>query len=346
MIRRRNDDEERQDDPPAQPPPSGPVVIEYIDADDDTGTVRRTYVVEDVNQAGDVEVVEAVETAVTTSPPPAPAPDPEPTAGTALATTPQSSPEVQESIEAIRLLTALLVGGAIEGADQLVTRLRKYEQELELLAAAEAAQRAAQGQQRPDPSTAEDELDRLRYTIVGFVFEAQNRLGRGIYSAARVTDSSLETANNLTRPFRNFFLFRPITSRIEERIENLVEYGRESLDRWAASGRELEPRSRDLATRTYEEIVDEFINMLAENEEIKELVATQSIGLVQEVRDNVRGRTVTGDSVVEDLVRRVLRRSPREDLPEPPPEVQRWAGVNVTQEQSGESSEPAADSEA
>jgi hypothetical protein len=245
--------------------------------------------------------------------------------------------ELQESIEAVRLLTALLVGGAIEGADQLVTRLRDYEEELELLAAAETAQRIARGdlgQVMPE----EDELDRLRFAVVGFVFEAQSRLGQGIYRVARLADTTLETADNVSKPFRNFFLFRPITNRIEARVEGLIEYGRGSVGRWTATGRDLEPRSRALATRTYEEIVDEFINMLAENEEIKQLVATQGISLVEEVRDNVRGRTVTGDSVVEEVVRRILRRPPREDLPEPPPEVQRWAGVRVSSNDSNQDS--------
>jgi hypothetical protein len=173
---------------------------------------------------------------------------------------------------------------------------------------------------------------------VGFVFEAQSRLGQGIYRVARLADTTLETADNVSKPFRNFFLFRPITNRIEARVEGLIEYGRGSVGRWTATGRDLEPRSRALATRTYEEIVDEFINMLAENEEIKQLVATQGISLVEEVRDNVRGRTVTGDSVVEEVVRRILRRPPREDLPEPPPEVQRWAGVRVSSNDSNQDS--------
>ena len=319
IRRRRNDEEDEYEDIPPQT--SGPVVIDY----------EEYYVA----PPPPVYVEPQTTTAVTPSPAPAPASPPSTT--TALATTPArpATVDMQDSIEAIRLLTALAVGGTIEGADQLVTRLREYEQELEVLAAAEAAQRAARGQLGevlPD----EDELDRLRFAMVGFIFDAQARLGQGIYSAARLADSTLETAGNVSKPFRNFFLFRPVTSRVEKRVDGLVAYGRESIDRWTATGRDLEPRSRALATRTYEEIVAEIINMLAENEEIKDLVASQGISLVEEVRDNVRGRTVTGDSVIEDLARRILRRTPREDLPEPPAEVQRWAGIRVSSEQTTE----------
>lgn len=80
-----------------------------------------------------------------------------------------------------------------------------------------------------------------------------------------------------------------------------------------------------MARKTYQEIIDEFIEDLADNEELQDLVAQQSLSMVSEVRDEVRERTVTGDNVLEGIVRRMLRRTPRTELPVPPPEVQQWA---------------------
>ena len=80
---------------------------------------------------------------------------------------------------------------------------------------------------------------------------------------------------------------------------------------------------------TYQQIIDEFINQLAENPELQELVTQQSLGLASEARDEVRERTVTADNIMENLVRRILRRTPRAELPEPPPEVQRWANMTL-----------------
>jgi len=67
-------------------------------------------------------------------------------------------------------------------------------------------------------------------------------------------------------------------------------------------------------------------------DDVQNLVQGQAIGMATEVRDDVRTVTVTGDTFLETLVRALLRRTPREDLPPPPPEVQhqavpgRWAG--------------------
>lgn len=66
-----------------------------------------------------------------------------------------------------------------------------------------------------------------------------------------------------------------------------------------------------------------FIDHLEENpKQVQELVQGQSVGMISEITDEVRERMVTGDSALEALARRLFRRRPRSELPEPPTEVQ------------------------
>jgi hypothetical protein len=58
---------------------------------------------------------------------------------------------------------------------------------------------------------------------------------------------------------------------------------------------------------------------------VQTLVQGQSLSLAGELRDEVRERTVTGDSLVDSIVRGLLRLKPREELPPPPDPVQRRA---------------------
>ncbi len=61
---------------------------------------------------------------------------------------------------------------------------------------------------------------------------------------------------------------------------------------------------------------DDYITYLnAHPEQVQNLVAGQTIGMTTEIMNEVRERAVTADSVVEMLVRRVLGRKQREELP-------------------------------
>ena len=71
---------------------------------------------------------------------------------------------------------------------------------------------------------------------------------------------------------------------------------------------------------------NEYIGYLNENpSSVQTLIAGQSLSLTSQIRDEIRSLLVTLDSVLEDIARSVFRRTSREDLPEPPPEVQAHA---------------------
>ena len=71
---------------------------------------------------------------------------------------------------------------------------------------------------------------------------------------------------------------------------------------------------------------DTYIDYLnAHPTSVQNLVQGQSLSLAGQMRDEVRERTVTGDSVVDAIVRGIFRMKPREDLPSPDADIQRRA---------------------
>lgn len=71
---------------------------------------------------------------------------------------------------------------------------------------------------------------------------------------------------------------------------------------------------------------DTYIDYLnAHPASVQNLVQGQSLSLAGQMRDEVRERTVTGDSVVDAIVRGIFRMKPREDLPPPDADIQRRA---------------------
>lgn len=83
----------------------------------------------------------------------------------------------------------------------------------------------------------------------------------------------------------------------------------------------------DLVDMLIQERGDRYLDYLREEnpEAVQELIQGQSLGLAEEVMDQVRERTVTADSLLETMVRGILRRAPRESLPEPPEAIKQLA---------------------
>ena len=104
---------------------------------------------------------------------------------------------------------------------------------------------------------------------------------------------------------------------IDRAFDRLVSRGQKSVDGWIELGRTQEPGARRMARKSFEEVIDEFIGLLAENQELADLVQKKSMGLATEAVDEFRSRTVSADAIAENIVRRILRRPMRTELPGP-----------------------------
>jgi hypothetical protein len=76
--------------------------------------------------------------------------------------------------------------------------------------------------------------------------------------------------------------------------------------------------------------VDSSIDYLTHNQEVQELVQTQSTGLATEVIEEVRERTFSADTYLENWLRKIFRMKPRSAIPGPPEDVlQRAMTVHI-----------------
>lgn len=207
--------------------------------------------------------------------------------------------------DALESLVRLLVGSTIEAPAELVARLKKWEAEV-----------AASGNQ-DDLAAIPVTTDQLRYALVGLVFETQDQVRTGASRMGRLIDASARRFLRTTRPLTDNAIMQPFHRRYEE----LVTQGETAVNRWIERGQAEEPHSRLLAREAVRLTVDNVIQQLAENPEVKDLVTQQTAGIADDIVDGVRGRTVTADMVLEQLVRGLLRRPPRGQLPPPSPEV-------------------------
>ncbi len=215
--------------------------------------------------------------------------------------------------DAYMAVVKLLIGGTVEGTAQLLERLQAVEDEVRADEEAGAI---------GEVNTA---ADVLRYAVVGFALSASDTARNSVMRWVEASDMFWRVTGSAVEPFTENRFTGFFTGPFERAFERFNRRGEEKVADWVELGRQQEPTSRKMARLAYLRIVDEFIDHLAENEELAELVQEQSVSLAAEAVDSMRSRTVSADTLAERVVRRMLRRPPRDELPPPSEEVRKAA---------------------
>lgn len=197
----------------------------------------------------------------------------------------------------LKSLARLLLGGGIEGSEQLGVRLQEWQRQTD-------AQKATIYSESPD----ETEAERLRYALIGLLAAApaatQSVLGR-VYNAS---DSAYYYLTDWLTPVTGSRFFAPV----QRRYDQLAARGESVFERWIDSGRKAEQESRALARKAAfegeDEAFDHVISVMAEKPEVRDLITQQSMGMADEVVAVVRKSTASADNVWERRVQRLLRR--------------------------------------
>jgi hypothetical protein len=232
----------------------------------------------------------------------------------------------------LRSLTRLLIGSAEISLDGLWASLQQWE--------ASVDSQENLGPETDNPELLEGEFtnddlilvkpDSLsqtaRYALIGMMMEGQERLGPGLKTLARLEGSLERRLLRAARPVTHSRFLSPLGSA----YNRLVDRGQSEVDRWVETGRREEARSRRLAQTAMKTSVDSSIDYLTHNQEVQELVQTQSTGLATEVIEEVRERTFSADTYLENWLRKIFRMKPRSAIPGPPEDVlQRAMTVHI-----------------
>lgn len=213
------------------------------------------------------------------------------------------------NMEAVELFTRLLIGLSAEGAEMLLTRLRAYQPEI--------GQIVTKAPLEPELDDA-SRVELIRYLAVGTAVRAQRGSLRMAHDTAAVATSATRsifdlldraTDNIVTRPFRR--PFEALAGRLNDEIGASVVVGHKELS-----------EGRVLARETTIDFIDDFIAYLSSSPELAELVSDQigqqSLSVAGAVTEGGRTVTLEADNALEGLIRRLLKRPARKDLPRSP----------------------------
>jgi hypothetical protein len=208
-------------------------------------------------------------------------------------------------IENFYLLQRLFAGALLLGTSELTRRLREWQQTIDA-----DPERLWAGKDF-DAETGGD-------TLVYFMLGSLLRLEKTGVSLASSGIEFMQQAAQNTANFLQPLLDSPLTRPFQRPIASISQAVGQQVRRSIQLGRYEDQRSRVLTETTFLEVIDELLDFLAKNPEVRELIQQQGISTATTVLDNGREMVVAADSVVEAALRRLLRMTPRAELPESP----------------------------
>lgn len=218
-----------------------------------------------------------------------PAASPTPTAGgNALPT--------GDQFETDAALLRLVIGALLLGTDELRDRLRRWDEE--------AARSTSTAQVAISPQTAP--VSPLS-ALVGMAFAAETRMRRGFATMlagfARLADDTNLGYTRLAFAVRG----TPLDA-LRARLDELLFLALVVVDRWTARGAIEEQQGRRMAERATAGIIDELLDYMARNPEVRHLIEQQSIGMADSAVGEVRERTASADQWIERVAHNLLHR--------------------------------------
>ncbi len=156
-----------------------------------------------------------------------------------------------------------------------------------------------------------------RYALIGLAISAENRISSGFSLIGRVASRLSRAAKPITDPLSQSPGLHPVS----KRYDKLANRGQAQVSQWINMGREEEKRSRQLVQAAVSDTMETSIEYIAEKPEIQELIQSQSTGLANEIVEEIRERTVSADTLAENILRSFLRLTPRSEISGPPMEV-------------------------
>lgn len=247
-----------------------------------------------------------------------------------VSSTSQSIGEGGNSSDILRSLLRLLVGGSEIGVEELRRRLQLWEDnivdEVQEQEEPDIIEFDFGGDEQPYRKSLADLPEEtisntIRYALIGLLFETQGGLRSSLDLAGRLSHAVGRFTRPWLRPAKNSRVFSPL----RKRYDSLVARGEEEVVHWIETGRTESRHSRLLVETALTETVDSTIESLSENSGVQQLVQSQSTGLADEVLKEARERTVSADTYLEGVLRSLLRRRPRKELPQPSEDIKQQA---------------------
>lgn len=174
----------------------------------------------------------------------------------------------------LRMLMRMALGSTIIGREELKNRFQDKQSEPHI-----------PGAELNRVTPIESEADRARYAVVGAIANSSEALRKSLSKLGQRSDRSYGRLSRAIQPATDSRLLKPF----RRRYRRYLDHGDKIVSKWVAAGRREEYLGRQLAQETAIESIEETLDYLADSPELEELMAQQSVDLVDDILfDDIR----------------------------------------------------------
>jgi hypothetical protein len=148
------------------------------------------------------------------------------------------------------------------------------------------------------------------------MFETGSRMRRRFSIMRRRLARASHEANRFYANAMSDMRYTPLDP-LRVRLEEMVYRATMTLDRWADRGRMEEQQSQDMTQEAMVSVIDELLDYMARNPEVRELIEQQGMSMADSAVGEVRERTETADMWIERVARGLLHRPASENPAQP-----------------------------
>lgn len=197
----------------------------------------------------------------------------------------------------------LLVGAGVLGADELLKRLRQWEEKVVY---------------EPHPSAQmplEDEFTRLRYAAIGLLFSASKGALKAANDMVNYSQRRTSAAYRVLDDAARLPLIGLVAAPVKRALDDATRRRDDEVERLIRIGRVEERDGRKLAAVATDELISELLVRVGNDPEVGNIIQNQSVDMAGDMLDDLRQGTIKADRKLDQTIRRLLGRPPSEGQP-------------------------------
>jgi hypothetical protein len=202
--------------------------------------------------------------------------------------------KVQANFDDLESVLRLLIGAGVLGGDELLNRLRQWEEKV------------LYEPQQPGQMPLEDDFTRLRYAVIGLLFDGSKRAVKAANDVVnygnRQSSAAYRTLDDMTR----IPLIGLLAAPLKRTVDNTTRRRDNEVERLIRIGRVEERDGRKLAAVATDELISELLMRVGNDPEVSNIIQNQSVDMAGDMLDDFRQGTIKADNKLNQAIRKLL----------------------------------------